>query len=439
MGVSNPIPFRLGTRIIDQAPQALNVFLSEPVEKPATMTSSEPKSEGVPAGSPVDWLTAGIGTGLMTAKPLRATRDNWRIYPWSRWAFQHTRELVPSRPLKRSKLPRELKVSSIDLGAMTFRTSDGEELSWSTYEERTFTDGTIILLDGKLIHERYLNGMHPESAHHAFSVTKSFVGLIAEILLAQGMLDPAARVCELVPDLSCSAFATVTVRHLLDMTDGVAFDEDYANPEAEIHRYSSSYWTPAQADGGARAFASRMSRRDGPPGSAFSYRTPVADVLGWCLHAATGVTLTELFQEMIWDPAGCSDAAHFLLDVDGDEIAASGLNTSLRDLARLALFVMEGDGIPPAARASILSGGDRELFARSAYSARSAGSYRSQWWIMHDEYQSISALGVFGQRIQLDMASGLALVRYGSHPVASNLATDPLHRAAMDALRKALR
>jgi len=88
--------------------------------------------------------------------------------------------------------------------------------------------------------------------------------------------------------------------------------------------------------------------------------------------------------------------------------------------------------------AALLAGGDRQLFANSRYGDRSAGSYRSFWWIGHDPQPSIAALGVFGQRLYIEPKAQLALIRVGSHPVASNLYTDAIHRNAITALRACL-
>lgn len=386
----------------------------------------------------IDWPEAGIRTGADIPSSLRVTRDNWRLYPWSRWAFQHTRELVPSRALTPAASPRPLNFAIADLSDLHFADDDGTPISWATFEDRSFADGVIILHRGAVIHERYLNGMTDQTPHHAFSVTKSFVGLLAELLIADGTIDQDRAASDYVPELSASAFAPVSVRHLMDMTDGVAFDEDYANGDADVHRYSASYWTPAKAIGGARETLTTLTTRCHLPGSAFSYRTPVADALAWVLVRASGQRLSDLFSARLWHPAGCSDPGHFLLDTAGDEIAASGLNTTLRDLARLALLIMEDDALPPGVRASVTGGGDQALFARSAHAARSAGSYRSQWWVSHDAADGIAALGVFGQRLHIDLATGLALVRFGSHPLASNVATDGLHRRAIAALRTRL-
>lgn len=383
----------------------------------------------------LDWPAAGIGPGSDMLPDRRVTRENWRLYPYSRWAFQHTRELVPSRALRRSDTPRALPKRLVSLDEIHIDDGEGRQLSWSAFEEETFTDAMLILDKGVIIHESYRNGMTSHTPHHAFSVSKSFVGLLAELLIADGILDPAAPATFHVPELSCGAFADASVRDLLDMTDGVAFDEDYANPDADVHRYSASYWTPAATKAGARETLAQMMQSDHPPGMCFSYRTPVADALGWVIARASGQRLSDLFAERLWQPAGCDDDGHFLVDTAGDEIAASGLNTTARDLARLALLMQEGISIPKAARASILGGGDRALLARSKHAERAPGSYRSQWWVAHDVQGSIAALGVYGQRVHIETEAGLIFIRFGSHPFASNLHTDLLHRSAIAALR----
>lgn len=393
---------------------------------------------------PLDWPIAGIGPDADIAPELRVTRDNWRIYPYSRWAFQHARELVPSRMIRRSGEPRALDAQLRDFSSLVFPDEHGRPVRWHEFLERTYTDAFLVLHRGVIVHEHYANGMAPDTPHLLFSVTKSFFGLLAEILIAEGAVNPQAHVETYVPELAASAFAGTTVRQVLDMTDGVAFDEDYANPEADVHRYSAAYWTPQAGFGGVFEALKGLTTRTAPPGTRFSYRTPVADVLGWILLRATGQSLAKLLGDRIWRPAGCADNAQILLDTAGHEIAGTGLNATARDLARVALMVLGGgwvDGrlvIPPAALDNIAMGGDRALFDAASYPTRPGGSYRSQWWINHEGYGSLSALGVFGQRLYLEPGSGLVVVRMGSHPVASNSFTDVIHANAFDAIREAL-
>ena len=69
---------------------------------------------------------------------------------------------------------------------------------------------------------------------------KSVTGLLAEILVAEGALDDSARVRDIVPEIGDSAFATATVRQVMDMTTGVKYSENYADPKADIWLYSAA-------------------------------------------------------------------------------------------------------------------------------------------------------------------------------------------------------
>ena len=72
------------------------------------------------------------------------------------------------------------------------------------------------------------------------SVTKSFVGTVAEILIADGVLDDTKRVSEYVPELGRSAFGSATVRQVMDMTAALDYNENYADPESDIWQYAAA-------------------------------------------------------------------------------------------------------------------------------------------------------------------------------------------------------
>jgi CubicO group peptidase (beta-lactamase class C family) len=298
----------------------------------------------------------------------------------------------------------------------------------------------LVLHRGAILFEHYANGMRAETPHMLFSVTKSVVGLLAELLIDAGMLDETRTAAHFVPEMSGTPFGGAKLRALLDMRDGVRFDEDYANPSAEIHLYSASYW--GRTAGGARAALLRIGQagEEGP----FAYRTPVTDLVAWCLTRAAGKPLATLVSQHIWQPIGAEWPALFVQDTGGQEIAAAGLNATLRDVGRLVQVLLDRgriDGVR-VFDASIIDriaqGGDRAAFAAAGFETRPGWSYRSQWWVP-PEPGAICALGVFGQRLLVDPANALAIVRFGSHPIASNAGTDAVHAAAFEALRRLVR
>ena len=58
--------------------------------------------------------------------------------------------------------------------------------------------------------------------------------------MAEGKLDDKAPVSSIVPELKDSAFGDATVRQVMDMTTGLAYSEDYADPKADIWVYSAA-------------------------------------------------------------------------------------------------------------------------------------------------------------------------------------------------------
>jgi CubicO group peptidase (beta-lactamase class C family) len=376
--------------------------------------------------------------GIRPLPETTVTRDNWRTWPHSVWAFQHLREMLPSKIVPASPDPRPLPRRKEDIAGILFEDEFGALTSWDEFLARTHADAMLVLQDGAVLFETYRNGMNARTPHMLFSVTKSVVGLLAELLADDGAIDLSRSASAYVPELTGSAFGSASLHALLDMRDGVPFDENYADPNAAIHSYSASYW--GGAPGGARAALLRL-----PPArtasNTFAYRTPVADAIGWTLVAATGRSLAELVSELIWQPIGAEQDASFVLDTAGHEIAGAGLNATLRDIGRLAQMMLDGGRagdrqvVPEPIVRALLAGGCRDAFARGgAFPTRPGWSYRSQWWVRHEPEPALVALGVFGQRAHLEPAHRLALVRFGSHPVASSAETDPIHDRALRAI-----
>jgi CubicO group peptidase (beta-lactamase class C family) len=161
------------------------------------------------------------------------------------------------------------------------------------------------------------------------------------------------------------------------------------------------------------------------------------------LVRATGKRLATLVSELIWQPIRAERPAFFVCDTGGHEIAAAGLNATLRDVGRLAHALVNSgrvagrQAISASAIDRIARGGDRVAFAAAGFETRPGWSYRSHWWVP-PEPGTLCALGVYGQRMLVDMPNEIAVVRFGSHPVASNAATDQMHCAAYEALHRFL-
>jgi CubicO group peptidase (beta-lactamase class C family) len=125
----------------------------------------------------------------------QVTLANWRISPFNRWGFQHVREIVPSADIAND--PDDLwrlPPINADLTALTLDDGQGGQIGFDAFLTRTQTDAFVLVHRGRVLCERYANGMAPTTPHILMSVSKSMLGLLAGILAANGVLDSGAPV-----------------------------------------------------------------------------------------------------------------------------------------------------------------------------------------------------------------------------------------------------
>lgn len=388
-----------------------------------------------------------VGSPPPAERTVRFEDGSYFQFPAMRWSVSNFRQLMPTINVSRGlgapvALPTALRS---DIDSLSFTPIGTQQaMTWEQSLAATYTDGIVVLHRGKIVYERYFGVLTPEGQHAAMSVTKSVVGTLGATLVAEGRIDASKRVVDYVPELAHSAFANASVRQVLDMTTGLKYSEDYADPNAEV-------WAHAQAGNplpkpkgytGPRTYYEFLQsvQLEGKHGVAFSYKTINTDVLGWVIARVSGRNVAQLLSERIWSRLGAEQDAYFTVDSIGTPFAGGGLNTGLRDLARFG-EMLRNDGqfngqqiIPQAVVADIRQGGDKQAFAKAGYALLKGWSYRSMWWVTNKDGGAFMARGVHGQRIYIDPKAQMVIVRYASHPVASNSANDPVTLPAFDAL-----
>ncbi|HVI89939.1 MAG TPA: serine hydrolase, partial [Dongiaceae bacterium] len=190
----------------------------------------------------------GLMGGFPSAPEQQVTLANWRLPPFNNWSFHHVREIVPSANIHRGNGPvLALPSAGLALPNISFRGLRGQDCSLDEMLAVSDTDGLLVLKSGKIVSERYFNGLTPETPHIIFSVSKSFTGSLAGVLVAQGKLDPEAPVTTYIPEAAGSAYGDATVRHVLDMTVSIDFVEDYLNKDGAFARYrDATGWNPVR-------------------------------------------------------------------------------------------------------------------------------------------------------------------------------------------------
>lgn len=388
-----------------------------------------------------------VGSPPPPDRILRFEDGSYFQFPAMRWSVSNFRQLMPTVNVSRglgpaAGLPRALRE---DIDGVQFQPlGSTQSMSWQQSLKANYTDGIVVLHKGQVVYERYFGVLKPTGQHGVMSVTKSFVGTMAAMLVAEGTLDPARRVAEYVPELGASAFGSATVRQLMDMTTGIRFSEDYADPKAEVWAHAAAgNPLPKPADyTGPRSYYDFLQtvQAEGKHGEAFGYRTANTDALGWVLARVTGKTVAELLSERIWSRLGSEQDAYMSVDSIGTPFAGGGLNTGLRDLARFG-EMMRNNGafngqqiIPAEAVADIRRGGKPEDFAKAGYKLLPGWTYRNMWWVTHNAHGAFAARGVHGQTIYIDPKAQMVIARFASNPVAGNAANDPTSLPAYHAL-----
>jgi CubicO group peptidase (beta-lactamase class C family) len=378
-------------------------------------------------------MTAGPMTGFPPSPELQVNVSNWQQPHNVRWAFRHMREIMPTQLISAGTGgPSPMPTTGTELGNPVVVRVDG---SSSTVEEifgGTFTDAVMVVHRGEVVDERYFEGMTETTRHLVMSVSKSIVGCVAGVLVAQGRLDPQAAVTVYVPEVAGSGYRGASVRDVLDMRTGVAFRETYTALDSEVRIMERSMgWAPPLADDprGAYAYLATICS-EGPHGDAFTYRSADTDMLGWVCERAAGERMADLLSTLIWQPMGAEFEAEITCDPVGTAIHDGGISATLRDLARFAQMILndglvEGRQAIPAgwlADAFDPAPGVREAFAHTENEAMLPGGwYRNQFWFFRSEAGPILlCLGIHGQLVFVDRASQTVIVKLSSWPDAQN-------------------
>ncbi len=365
-------------------------------------------------------------TGLPPGGDDLVTLATWQDPPSVRWAFRHMREVIPSQLIPAGASVPLAAGHPVDLDAVSVHRLDGSTASVAQVVEDTFTDAVVVLHDGAVVAERYLADFTPQTPHLLMSVTKSVVGSIAGMLVADGLLDPDALAAAYVPELGTSGYADATVRQILDMRTGVRFRETYDLAESEVRVMERSMgWRP-RLEGdpiGAYAYLTTLIKEE-EHGGRFVYRSSDTDMLGWICERAAGVRMADLIAARLWQPLGAERDAEITCDAVGSAIHDGGMSCAVRDLARFGQLLLDGGrGIVPAGwlEESWHAPADvREAFAVTDNAeVLPGGWYRNQYWFVPTAHHSVAlvCLGIHGQMVFVDPATRLVAAKFSSWPV----------------------
>jgi CubicO group peptidase (beta-lactamase class C family) len=267
----------------------------------------------------------------------------------------------------------------------------------------------LVIKDQKLIFEKYWDGYNTDSKSNSFSVAKSIISLLIGAALDEGAIKSVDQpVGDYLPDFREGDKAKVTIRHLLEMSSGLSWDEAYSSATSMT---TKGYY--------GKELASLVLNQTAPrePGKFFDYKSGNSELLALVLESATHRKVSSYASDKLWIPMGATHDALWSLDqMNGIEKAYCCFNTNARDFARFGQLILNKG-----------RWNDRQLVSESYLSealapvthlvddkGKNVDYYGWQFWLMKHRGQPVYYMrGILGQYIIVLPESNTVIVRLG--------------------------
>jgi CubicO group peptidase (beta-lactamase class C family) len=273
------------------------------------------------------------------------------------------------------------------------------------------TKAVVVVHDGKVIAERYADGIGVDTPLLGFSMTKSVVSALLGILTQQGLISPSLPAP--VPEWRAATDPRheIEVEHLMRMTTGLALDETNSGFDP------SSQMVYLHNDMAGFAVKAAMIA---PPGTRWAYSSPSTQILARIIRDITGgpeQTLAFAWREL-FNPLGMRSVT---LEFDGAGTlqASTYMLASARDWARFGLLYLN-DGVVGGKR--IL----HEDWVDFSAAATLDTDYGAGFWTNRSEHpyargrvrlgiprDAFFASGDLGQRVVILPSQHMVIVRLG--------------------------
>jgi CubicO group peptidase (beta-lactamase class C family) len=380
---------------------------------PATTSDIAPRTEQVAprfaAGGP---NAEGYGASAGYPKGERTTVFG---VPTLVGAHSHLDEIFESRLIR--KAPTASRLVRVAEPPITWR-FEGRDYSLDDYLARNPTTGLLIARDDTIFVERYQYGRTDQHRFTSWSMAKTVTAMLVGIAIAEGRIhsvdEPAATY---VPELAGTEYGRTSLRHLLQMSSGVRFREDYGGNDDAGRLAENTFLL--RGPGGPGVVTS-FNERAAEAGTKFYYASGETQVLGLVLRAATNRTPADYLQSRVWQFIGAEADATWLIDRSGQESTYCCLNAVLRDWARFGLLLAHdgnwrGRQIIPASWVTDATTVAAHTPHLRPGTATPFFGYGYQTWILPGERRMFSLRGIRGQLIFVDPGSRLVMVNTGVH------------------------
>ena len=297
----------------------------------------------------------------------------------------------------------------------------------------TFVDGLLIIKHGTIVYEGYFNRATPTTYFNSYSMAKSINAIMVGLAVKQGAIasvtDPVTRY---LPELKGTGYDGATIRDLMEMRSGIAWDENFFKPGTSSYNAHVASWVEERA---RYTDAAMIAKHEHKPGTFFRYASLDAAVVGWVVERAVGMPVSQFLSTHLWQPAGMEADAFYVIDGPpgvGREFTAGGFNAVLRDFGRVGMFMLHGG----QAKAKALLPDDfvHRLSTDITTEPEGGLGYGWFWWTVPGT-RAFTAEGGEGQYIYVDPDTDSVIIKMSHGPVGP--AAVPVDKEALAFLKAA--
>ncbi len=293
----------------------------------------------------------------------------------------------------------------------TVVTWDGEKISFDDFLAKTNTNAFIIIRNGEITFEKYLNGKSKESRLPSYSEAKTLTSIMIGQLISQGKLKESDTFVSMLPEFkNGTSFDKVTIQQLLDMQSGISVSDNYPS--------GPSGWGVAIAQMYASTdlnwFLKHNRKMAQEPGTHPEYRSVDTQLLGMIIHKVTGMKVADYFSENVWKPIGAEYDAFWNVDhVGGQEKTFCCFNAAARDYARIGQMLLNPAGIKINSK-EIISPMWMKRLTNPVTTLDHNWGYSAQVW--HPFPGTTMLLGLHGQYVYTDPNYQVVIVKLSDEP-----------------------
>lgn len=266
----------------------------------------------------------------------------------------------------------------------------------------------IIIQNDSILYEQYWHGYSADSMSNSFSMSKSWISTLVGIAIKEGKIKSVnQKVCDFLPEFCINENSKITIKHLLTMSSGLDWKEDYYNPIGQIaEAYYGSDLKRLVLD--LKSVAS--------PGNIFKYHSSCTQLLGFILEEATGDKISEYASEKLWKPIGAKHPALWSKDTKlGNVKTFCCMNSNARDFARIGkLYLNNGLWNGLSIVDSLYIQDATSISDLKNINGNENKNYGYQFWITNYKNMHIYyARGLWGQYVICIPEKNIIIVRLG--------------------------